>query len=378
MIQPSRFQVAAGPHDRRHCPVRVKLEQAGRQALALLHEETGRTQPCQVELRPDGSSWLVWVISQLEAGLNATYRVVDAGPTPRRISDTVRFVDLDAGRMGVRSGRTWLATVGLEPSHSHAGWTWIPAIPATATSQATGPSPEVRNGGLWLGHGNVSGIDHLQAGARSGADRPITVEAREDGIVAGRLVLQAHWGGLERPLLEEWTVWTVYPAVGTFRLADLDVWLRATAGPVVFGGEGISALPGFGLAGALTASEGARWQNASGGIGPAEIDGWRSDWVGVTTAGDELTLALLVHPFSFGAPPVWRLESEQLLHADPFDFGPWVPRSSARDRRLAVGSEIELHARLVVCAGDIRKARLQERFADYAYPPVITALADET
>lgn len=372
MVEPTRFQVRSGPHDRQHCPVRVKLDQARSQALTLLHEESGRMQPCQVEVRPDGTPWLLWIIGHLDAGSTATYRVVEAGPTPRRISDTVRFVDLDTDRIGVRSGRNWLATLRLNPSESHAGWSWAPAEP----EKLAGCLPQGAGRGLWLGHGSVSGVNHFQAEPQAVRARPVTVETREDGIVAGRLVLRAHWETSEKLLLEEWTSWTVYPTSGALRLADLDVWLRASAGPVVFGAVGPSALPGLRLDDALGVGEDVHWRNAAGGIGAAEIDGWRSDWVSVCAARAEMTIALLAHPISFGAPPVWRLDADGLLRADPFDPGPWAPRGSVGDRRLAVGAELEVHTRLVVYTGDLRKARPSERFADYAYPPVVTPLPD--
>jgi hypothetical protein len=229
---------------------------------------------------------------------------------------------------------------------------------------------------IWVGHGDVNGVDHA-GGPGAARARVVSVDTQEDGIVAGRLALRIHWespDGDGAPLLEEWTRWTVYQPTGYLWMIDLDVWLRATARPVEFGPGAEVAVPAIRVTGPWTFEAGGRWQNASGGKGPEEISGRRADWIAAIASSGDRGLAILVHPSGFGAPPTWRLRPDGLLRADPLPIGTLTPDPGSSPQRLAVGSALGLHLRFLVHSDHREKARVPERYLDYAHPPTVSPL----
>jgi hypothetical protein len=344
--------------------------------MSLVCEESGRVQPCQVEARPDGTNRLVWIVSHLAAGEAATYRV-QGGLGQRRSPASVRFVKLDDDRLGVKLDRSWLGSIHLGSSGLRPGWSWMPAA---TDPRAEGADDRPDRGtdelSIWVGHGDVNGVNHA-GGPGAARARVVSINAQDDGTVAGRLALRIHWespDGDGASLLEEWTRWTVYQPMGYLRMIDLAVWLRATTRPVEFGPGAEVALPAIRVTEPWTFEAGGRWQNTIGGKGSEEISGRRADWITAIAATGDRRLAIFVHPSGFGAPPIWRLSPDGLLTADPFPVGTLAPDPGSSPRRLAVGSELGLHLRFLVHSDHREKARVPERYLDYAYPPTVASM----
>ena len=95
-----RLRVAAGPHQRRICPVCTQLAVDPGVKPTLVHEATGKEIPCQLAAAEDGAR-LHWMVDRLDAGQEAVYGL-QLGVRKRAAAARVHFDQAPEGETVIR------------------------------------------------------------------------------------------------------------------------------------------------------------------------------------------------------------------------------------------------------------------------------------
>ena len=146
--------------------------------------------------------------------------------------------------------------------------------------------------------------------------------------------------------------------------------VRALGEAVKFGDtkEGTFAVR---LASSLTAPSGTM-VNSSGGEGEAQVWGKRADWVNVDgmVDGQEVGVAVFDSPQSFRHPTYWHARGYGLLAANPFGLSFFLkdPKQDG-SYLLPAGQSVTFAYRVVIHGGDYKKAKISERYKEYAKQP---------
>lgn len=231
---------------------------------------------------------------------------------------------------------------------------------------------------FWFTHGDVNGFDFWGSDPKNG-DNPkfgtITQTACEPpvgGLAVGRLRTRNDWiGGDGKKVCEDERVFT-FSAAKDRRFIDVDVTIRATAGPVTFGDtkEGMFGLRVPSVMD-VKRKQGGKILNAEG-IADNEAWGKPSPWVDYSgpVAGKAIGVAILNHPESFRYPTTWHVRDYGLFAANPFgyrDFGIKSPGAHT----IPAGDAIRFRYRVVLHGGDAKDAGIATAFEAYARPPAV-------
>ena len=178
---------------------------------------------------------------------------------------------------------------------------------------------------LWFTHGKLNNVDFWSEAAGHGTIKTTSLTTNVSGAV-GRLRTTDVWQTQDgKKVCDDERVLTFY-ATPTERIVDVDVTIKATAGPLVFGDtkEGM-----FGLrvptSMDVTSKLGGKITNADG-LTDAKTWGKPSSWVDYTgpVEGKTLGITVMNHPSSFRYPTTWHVREYGLFAANPFgwhDFG---------------------------------------------------------
>jgi len=278
---------------------------------------------------------------------------------------------------GGRPWTTYLTDQGPKPCYfplfGPGGAAMTRAYPIREVAGEDRDHPHHRS--LWFTHGLVNGIDFWGEAKGHGTIRETarrTVVA-DDGPV-GLIRTTDDWLGPDgAKLCEDERLVVFYqgrnPAARVF---DVDVTLKATAGPLTLGAtkEGT-----FGLRVASTMDvtakpgPGGKITNAEG-LTDADAWGKPSAWVGYAgpVAGRTVGVTIMNHPESFRFPTAWHVRTYGLFAANPFggrEFGPDQPGALA----LPAGGRVRFRYRLILHEGDTASTRPAAAFQAYAHPP---------
>ncbi len=350
-----RLRVHAGPHSRRCFPLEVDLDLEPAQPVILYQEPGHRPRACQLEPMPTGSR-LRWMGTRLDAKTSQNYRL-DLVSHRRKPANRLVWQALDQDQYQVALRGQPVAVCDIGPSR---------VFSALGSLHAPGKKPpELIVEELWIG-GSLSPWTHVRTNRK-------LLSPPADGPVFGRLRTQGFWlGPAEERLLEEFVTFTFHSTPADLRLMDVTISLRASAGPVKFGGEATSGLLHLRLARAIHSSTSATVMNAVGGIGQSECNGRRAAWWWVNSGSG---VAVFDHPDNPGSPCRWHFDDQGVLHADPFGalgfLSSMLPQRAAT---LPVGEVLTFRYCLLLHGEQMTAAGVRHHYLNFAFPPRVERL----
>lgn len=223
---------------------------------------------------------------------------------------------------------------------------------------------------------NVKGVDFWSETKGHGTIACVTVAgASDDGGVA-RVPTDNEWRAPDgTKILDERRTISVRN-LGDARLIVLEIELHARVCPITFGDtkEGSMGvrvndqfrLTGPGSDGIVTSSDGVS------AVAPAKENlpmwGKRADWHDYSGAvdGKLVGVALFDHPKN-PARAAWHTRAYGLLAANPFGRAAFPGTRDEKELvRLAKGGHLKLRYGILIHAGNVKDARVAERFAEFA------------
>jgi hypothetical protein len=232
--------------------------------------------------------------------------------------------------------------------------------------------------GLWIGYGNVNGVNFWENELDIPNTDPETPKqqgrivlqklgAMEPGQKSGNISATFSWRAPDgSTLLEERRVMTFY-ADPDLRVLDVDATLTAKR-EVQFADtkEGFFAIR---LADSMAGKNGGIMTNSSGAQTEKNVWGRRADWVDYdgTVEGRKVGIAIFDNPHNYNHPPRWHSRDYGLFAMNPFGVKDFEPNSGERGgHTLASGQSLRFRYRVIVHPGDVPKQKIADWYADYA------------
>ena len=379
----TEFTIHAGDHDRRHTLIDVSLG-TGSSPGTLAEKDTGENVPCQVI---DGK--LHFVIEHLPAGQQRTYRF-EPGDSVENTSAhgvTVRHREsTDMIDVFVRGRKFTTYHFGRQHMRPHFWPVYGPGrtlitrgfpMDETIADQTT---DHVHHRSIWIAHGDVNSTDNWTE-----EPRMATPQVHQDllhifeGPVAGEFAHTLEWrdhrGAVE---VDETRTVRFYATPGSARMFDLTVTFHASQGNVKFGDTKEGGLCSIRVATPMDADKTGRMENSVGGVGEDECWGKPAHWCDYSghvpsKDGDQhVGIAVFDHPMNLRHPTTWHVRNYGLMTANPFGHS-FYNCNHLKDGTyiLQAGTLLTFHYRILLHRGDARRGKVADRWADYAYPPVV-------
>ena len=371
-----RLRVVAGPHERRVCPVCAEVNVDPNERPSLVHEPTGKEIPCQLEA-VDGGARLHWMVDRLAAGQEATYGLT-LGARQRAAAARVHF-DRTSEEVVVRYGRK------LFTKHVHGGGRVRPFLNPVIGPFGDSVVRELvtedhvldhkHHRGIYIAHGDVNGADNWSEEEGHGATRFREFEAVEPGVVFGRLVSLSDWITADgQKLLAERTEYVFHYGASSARLFDVNIALTAVGGDVRFGDTKEGGILSVRVATSMEVRNGGRITNSFGGVNEADTWGKRAHWCDYTgdVCAHTVGIAVMDHHRSFRSPTNWHVRNYGLMTANMFGLSHyWGDPTCRGDFDLPSGQSLCFNYRVFVHRDDAARARVADRYLDYAAPPTV-------
>lgn len=371
MSAETRVRVFAGPHDRRHVPVSVPVEPHGDRLVSVDAASGGRAIPSQIL---DDRVW--WIVRKLRAGTIAEYCIRYA-ERQRRPRPRLHGQFLSGDRIRIVADRDELAVFHFGRRWTRPFWNPVRAPGGAAITRSIVPEPagpdaeEPSHRGLWIGHESVNGIDNWCDSENHGWTRVAQPPVVSHGPVLAQVRTRSRWQHLDDDscILAENASVTFFAPTPEWRLIDCDIVLQATHGPVSFGPILRGAVLTIRLAPPLEPRAGSRLTSSLGGLGADECTAFAGAWCDASAVvGNRwVGVALFEHPRSYGAASRWTVSRDGVFGVNPFA----EPVGGQPSLRLPIGGELRLRYRLCLHVGNSIRARVADRFVDYAFPPTV-------
>jgi hypothetical protein len=377
--------IAAGPHDRRDCPVAFRLpEGLAPDGWELAHPDDGATLPLQTL---SGGS-VAFVLPALRAGTTLTLglrrtnmaearrpRAVTVDDDGRSLSVAVAAAPLTTYHYADVPARPYfyplLTAAGQEVTRAYPMRTDIPG--------ESNDHPHHRS--LWIAFGDVNGADNWSEETGHASTRHDAVSLATGGDVCGQFATHSTWlspGG--RPLLQQSLHVTAWATPAAFRLLDFEIDLTAEQESIVFGDTKEGGILSVRVVGSMDVPRGGRIENSYGGVDEAETWGKAAHWCDYSgpVDGDHCGIAVMDHPLSFRYPTHWHVRDYGLMTANPFGYAAYTGGAKRGEHRLERGETLRFRYRLLVHDGDAASGRVRERYLDYVSPPTVKIARLET
>jgi len=221
---------------------------------------------------------------------------------------------------------------------------------------------------FWFTHGDVNGISFWHEGKGTGEIVHkcfVKVEGGENAVI----VTRNDWNGPDGKEICEDERTLTFGIDGQNVWIDLDVTIKATAGPVTFG-DTKEGCGGVRVAGTMKtdAKQGGRIVNCDGHV-DREAWGKPAAWCDYhgPVKGHVVGIAIMNHPKSFRFPTYWHVRTYGLFTANPFGLSNFTKAEKGTgSHRLAAGESFTLNYRLLIHKGDEKEGGVAEAFAKYA------------
>ncbi|MBM3262891.1 MAG: PmoA family protein [candidate division Zixibacteria bacterium] len=374
-----KLQVAAGPHDRRVCPVRVPVDLSVGNVVSVTDTVSGQIVPGQCAGQ-EGATYLTWVVPSLDAGQTRVYEVSEDAVG----SGGIRIVSTASDRIDVYTGETLftsyrygadLARPFCYPVNDTAG--------AGVTRGAAGENPgettdHVHHRSLWTAYGEVNDTDNWSEDRDYGRTVHRGFDVLENGPVVGRLIARGDWISRHgTTLLSEVRSFRFYDTRDNkIRLFDLSIDLQAVT-DVHFGDTKEGGFMALRVATSMDGSRGGKIENSYGGIGEAECWGRRACWLDYSgpVEGHWAGVAVMEHPDTFRSPTYWHIRDYGLLGTNPFGGATFTGNpANTGAYTLHAGESLRFLYRLAVHLGDAQEAGIAGLYHGYVNPPKVTTV----
>ena len=216
--------------------------------------------------------------------------------------------------------------------------------------------------GLWIGYGDVSGINFWENEPNSGTSKgnPTVkgkvvlrkLDALEPGVSSGRIIATFGWEVPGRgDILEERRTMTFY-ADRDARRIDVEAVLTAKQ-EADFGDtkEGFFAIR---VADSMAGKNGGVIRNSAGAVGEKNDWGKRADWVDYsgTVAGQKVGITVYDDPRNYNHPPRWHVRDYGLFAVNPFGVRDFDPHSADHGGyQLHPGEALTFRYRVIIHPG---------------------------
>ncbi|MBV9268684.1 MAG: PmoA family protein [Acidobacteriaceae bacterium] len=221
--------------------------------------------------------------------------------------------------------------------------------------------------GLWIGYGNVSGVNFWENEfdyTTSNRGRMVTRETHTSG--AGTIEGVFEWQDpQQRVMLEEHRVMK-FAGSTDLRIIDFDVELTAKQ-DVMFEDtkEGFFAIR---VADSIAEKNGGVILNSRGDRTEKKVWGKRADWVEYsgTVNGETVGITILNQRTNFNSPARWHVRAYGLFAANPFGVKDFDPGSTeAGGKHLAAGQSLRFRYRVIIHRGDRPMSEIGTWYAQY-------------
>ena len=372
-MQPVKLIVYAGPHARRHAPLRVDLG-ATAAGGRLVRATDGVALPCQVS---EGT--LHFVLDRLAAGATCEL-AYEPGPAATGVTFEP---DEAAGAVAIGvDGRAFTtyryANVAHRPYlHPLLGPHGVPLTRAFPMVEGVAgeTTDHKHHRSLWVAHGDLNGSDNWAEEADSGFQAHRNVLDCASGPAWGLFRHALTWQDERRaPVLDEVRTLRVHRTPEAARLVDLTATFTAAHGRVAFGDTKEGGICSVRVATSMDGNKGGRIENSAGGIGEAETWGKPAHWCDYSGPcdGQHAGIAIFDHPLNLRHPTPWHVRDYGLMTANPFGHGAFKS-SLLRDGTygLDAGRSLTFRYRIYIHEEDAAAANVRDRYHDWVHPPKV-------
>ena len=375
-----KLVVAAGPHDRKQCPVEATLEVAGSPTKVMVKDlDTATEVEGQVLRAKDGKTQIIWVIGDLRSGTERRYAARFSNEKPGK---AVELVALPQDRVEVGLRGKPFTTYHFSPEMARP--CLYPLIGPTGVGitrnypMAKGPEGETtdhkHHRSLWVAHGEVNGVDNWSEEKDHGRTVHRSFLSVLPGPVLAELIADADWVSASgEKVLSERRAMFFYNLDSPYRMIDFIITFQADK-DVVFGDTKEGGLLSVRVATTMDGSRGGIIRNAYGGLTERETWGKRAHWCDYTgpVDGKLVGITIMDYPSNFRYPTYWHVRDYGLFTANPFGLSHFYgDKSRDGSHKLPAGQPFKFHYRMLIHAGDALEAQVAAKYHEYINPPAV-------
>ncbi|MEA3366195.1 MAG: PmoA family protein [Candidatus Hydrogenedentes bacterium] len=227
---------------------------------------------------------------------------------------------------------------------------------------------------FWTAYGDINGVDcWAETSENSGYQHTDSVSSGSD-CAYGWIVAQNTWQDKDHnPVIAEKREYRFYNTPESMKMVDVVVQFTAAYGDAKFGDTkegGIVALRmrdailEKGGTGVITNAEGLQGASLCWGKPSA----W-CDYAGAIEGAGVRGIAVFDHPSNLRHPTRWHVRNYGLMGANCFGLSYFAKGKENGDYLLKNGESLIFAYRVYIHSGDVKEAKVGERYADYVSPP---------
>lgn len=229
---------------------------------------------------------------------------------------------------------------------------------------------------MWSAYGEVNGADCWGEGGNSGfqASGEVTYGSGDAyGWVHAKNIWQ---NGEHQPVVDEEREYRFYPGPEDARIFDVTVTFTASYGDVLFNDTKEGGIMAVRVNDHMDVDHGGVITNSEGQVGEGEAWGQPAAWCDYSGAiGDAGVFGVTVfdHAENLRHPSRWHVRNYGLMGANCFGLSYFTKGKGDLDGdyTLKNGETLTFKYRTYVHSGDVTKAKVADRYADYATPPSV-------
>jgi len=229
---------------------------------------------------------------------------------------------------------------------------------------------------LWSAYGEVNGADCWGEGKNAGYQLSGDVTFGS-GDAYGWIEAKNTWTDTEKnPVVDEAREYRFYTGKPSARLFDVVVTFTAKYGDVEFSDTKEGGIVAVRVRDQIRADRGGVITNAEGMQGEGETWGVASPWCdysGEIEGEGQHGITVFDHPGNLRHPSRWHVRNYGLMGANCFGLSYFTKGKGDLngDYELKGGETLTFRYRVYVHSGDVEKAKVADRYADYATPPKV-------
>ena len=377
----AQITVKGGNADAVNVPVSVACDEALEGAIAVVDTKSKKSYPATLK---DGE--LTFIMDALKKGATAKLEVKAAKEATPRVQ-VVKQEDariLDVLIDGVHFTSYYYSNDYMKP------FLWpVNSIKQTGVTRDY-PMADIENKkakdhphhkSLWTSFGDIGGADCWGEGENSGYQVGNGISFGS-GDAYGWIKATNVWQDKERnAVISEAREYRFYATPEAGRLMDVLLTFTADRGSVHWVDTKEGGLVAVRMRPELC-HKNAHISNALGDVGESACWGKPSPWCDYAGPMDGVGfvgLTVFDHPTNMRYPTSWHVRDYGLMGANCFGYSYFSEKEHNKglipengDFDMAEGDVLNMQYRVYVHAGDVKEAKVAERYADYATPPTAT------
>jgi hypothetical protein len=263
----------------------------------------------------------------------------------------------------------------LAPLRSPSGLIVTRRFPMEQVAGETHDHPHHK--GLWIGYGDVNGINfwEVEAQSKPSAENPtakgkislVKLGELKSGKKSGSITATFAWLSPEgNAVLEEHRIMTFYDDEKLRRI-DVDATFTAKANAMFADTkEGLFAIR---VADSMSGKNGGVLTNSEGAHTEKDVWGKHADWVDYvgSVVGKKIGILILDNPRNPNHPPRWHARDYGLFAVNPFGVKDFDPGSTTKGGyQLSAGQNLRFRYRVIIHPGDTPKKDIDHWYTEYS------------